>query len=437
MRSRFSVGTRSSRVSALTVLLVASVSGLHAQATDARWKPWLGCWASNDSLTVSLNGPTSSNLVCVVPSTVGAGVAIASVANGKIIAQDFLNPTGQRASLTRDGCPGWESATWSADGNRILLRSEFTCAGGVTRKGSGVFGMSPEGEWIQVQGVFVRGNAGIRAMRFHAANVRITFDSSNTASTTQSTLGFSTETARFIAAAPMRNSDILDLSKNVDTPVAEAWLTELGQRFFLNAKALVALADGGLPSRTLDLVVALSYPETFALDKATPRLQNAGMVNADAYGSRRGYGTSPWGLSSSFDMRCDAAFDRMFAYGYYSSNINSLYCAGNRYGYTQSYGYGNGYYWGQTPVIIVTRGPDGSGTVTPQGRAVKGQGYTRDRSAPTGVSAERRSSGSSAGYSSGGSGGGSSSSSGSSSSGSSGGAAAPAERTARPRPPGE
>ena len=435
------VGTRFLQMSALVAVMAAPVSGVHAQqTTDERWTPWLGCWASNDSMTVSLRGPTSSNVLCVVPSGTSAGVAIATVVNGEIVSQDYLNPTGVRASLTRDGCPGWESATWSADGHRIMLRSEFTCAGGVIRKGSGVFGMSREGEWIQVQGVDVRGNAGIRAMRFHAANVRLTYDLSKATGTTRAALGFSTETARFVAGAPMGNRDILDLSKNVAAPVAEAWLTELDQRFYLNAKELIALADGGLPSRTLDVVVALSYPKTFALDKAAPRAANVYSANANGYNARRAYGESPWGLSSALDMRCDDAFDRMFAYGTYSSSYNQRYCNGNRYGYSQPYGYGNGYYWGQTPVIIVTRGSEGSSTTPPQGRAIKGQGYTRDRSAPTGVSAERGSSGSSAGYSSGSSSGGgssgSSSSSGSSGGGSSGGAAAPAERTAKPRPPG-
>jgi hypothetical protein len=54
-----------------------------------------------------------------------------------------------------------------------------------------------------------------------------------------------------------------------------------------------------------------------------------------------------------------------------------------RYGYGGGlsggvFGYGNGYYYGNTPIIIVNRGDNGTGgSVAPQGRAVRGGGYTR------------------------------------------------------------
>ena len=210
--------------------------------------------------------------------------------------------------------------------------------------------------------------------------------------------------------------------------------------------------DAGLPSRTMDLMIALSNPKVFAIDKARPNDLTVRATNA--YGSRPGNGTAAWGDVGMSRYSCYSEFDRMLGFGYYPMTFSDPSCYANgqyyrnaRYGYNgygyNAYGYNDGYYWGQTPVIIVNRGTGGTdGTyapASPQGRAVNGQGYTRDRtsagasasssggySAPSGSSSSSGSSGSSSG-----------SSGGSSSSGSSGSASGTSTgRTAVPRPPG-
>jgi hypothetical protein len=202
----------------------------------------------------------------------------------------------------------------------------------------------------------------------------------------------------------------------------EAWLLERGQRFALDAKTLVQLADAGVPARVTDAMVAVTNPQTFAVAHVNPATQY-NRPEDEVTGRRIPVFLAPpmydpygWGYSR-------------YGYGYgYGSPYGYGY---NGYGYGGYYGYP---YYG-SPIIVLPGGnvPGGNG-----GRMVRGQGYqpgvgasnsgrtARPRNAP--APADSRSSGSWG-----------SSSSGSSSSGSTGSSSAPApspapERTAKPRP---
>ena len=192
-----SILRQSGQLATALALAVSFAATIGAQTPDPRWKPMLGCWSSPDPATITLTGKGDAGLLCVVPLTSGNGVAVASIIGGEVVSRDSIDASGSRVSTSRDGCPGWESATWSRDGHRLLLRSEFVCTGGSTRKGSAVFGMSPDGEWIQVQGVGVAANTGVRARRFMAStDVTIAYDTSNKSVRDRSVVGFSTQTAR-------------------------------------------------------------------------------------------------------------------------------------------------------------------------------------------------------------------------------------------------
>ncbi len=429
-----------------------------AQTPDARWQPWLGCWAPSDapSQGIAANN-TAAGLVCVVPAASGAGVEVATVANGVVVHRERLNPTGARTAKTLDNCPGWESATWSADSRRLMLRSEYVCGNNIKVRGSGVFAISPTGEWIQVQGSSVGAGASARAVRYTAVGLQLEraaigadTDSTRVHLVTVST-GFGTISARSVAGENVLADHVLEVARHVDGPVAEAWLNEVEQRFLLDGRELVRLADAGLSPRLIDLMVALSYPQRFAVKRTEP-------VRADL-GSRGTVsgGGAGYNYRGSPSERWECGFgNSMLSYGYYGSGCYSGYYG---YGYSAigrygAYGYGpygsggygyngyngyNGYYTGQQPIIIIQRPADNSPSRT-EGRAVNGSGYTRRTSEPS--SNPQRSSGSSSsssssssgssGSSSGSSGAASSSAGSSSSSGSSSG-----DRTAKPRvPPG-
>ena len=124
-------------------LLASTVpSLLGAQNVDARWQPWIGCWSAtsgNDRADISLSGHDTQRFVCVSPAATQnpAEVVITSIADGKVLSRETIDANGARVTKTVDDCPGWESAQWSADGQRLLLKSEFVCSGKVDAKGVG------------------------------------------------------------------------------------------------------------------------------------------------------------------------------------------------------------------------------------------------------------------------------------------------------------
>jgi hypothetical protein len=381
---------------AVAVALLANTA--HAQTT--RWQPYVGCWTPSNAATTNAVTPISSNmaspngspvhaapvgLLCVAPTNGGSEVDLATIVNGKVAHLEHISATGTQMPKTVDNCPGWESATWSEDNQRVFLRSEFRCGASAVVKGSGMFAISSDGQFVQIQGSTVNGNTGARAIRYEPAGVQLAMkpgtmlSDSSIVETVPQPNGMQLQTVRAAAGAPATTRDIIDVSKHVDVAVAGAWLNELGQRFAVNGKELVTLADAGVPPYMIDLMVALSYPERYAI-RRSDGTTTGGASMAD--NSRR---------SDNFDdgSRSNGYWDcgygaRMLAFGYYGGPCNAGYSTYDPYGFGYGYGYGyngygyNPYYYGNRPVVIITRGDagNGDGSTPVQGRAVKGQGYT-------------------------------------------------------------
>ena len=374
------------------LLLVAGAlaSSLDAQ-TDSRWTAFLGCWESS---TVALQW------VCVVPAAEGGASAVdlVTVADGRVAARERVAATGERVASERDGCTGWEIAEWSAQGQRVYLRSTHACPGGVGRLATGLMAMSPNGEWLYIQSVSVEGGqTGVRVLRYREASVGAPLPPEVSVAPPGGVWAVSR--ARAAAMAPLSPEDIVDVAQRVDARVLEAWLAERGEAVALDGKRLLALADAGVPPRVIDLLVALAYPAAFTKTVGARTDSTAARAPVSA-------GYEPFGP---------------FGYDY-------GYSYGSRYGYGYD-PYNGGWYPGGYPVIIVLQG--GNTAARPHGRVVNGRGYKEgDSDSGSGTQpATRPSSGttSSSGSGSSGSRSGSASSSGSSS-------GSGEQRTAKPRP---
>lgn len=266
---------RSHTVRALTaattaVALSSLITGTAGAQTVGRWQPWVGCWSPNSAIVapITSNGPsTAVGLLCVVPSNGGNDVDLATIVNGKVAHLEHISATGQQVPKSVDNCPGWESATWSTDNQRVFLRSEFTCGATAKVTGSGILAISSEGEFVQIQGTTVNGKAGARAIRYQPAGVQIVMKpglslaDSSIVETVAAGNGFASQSMRAAAGAPASTNAIADVAKHVDLAVAGAWLNEIGQKFNVSGKELVTLADAGVPPYMLDLMVAMSYPD--------------------------------------------------------------------------------------------------------------------------------------------------------------------------------
>jgi hypothetical protein len=340
--------------------------------------------------------------VCVIPTSSGTAVEIATFVGDSVALRQRVDATGEQREVTKDGCSGWERATFSPNGERVYLRSAYTCSGNLTRTSNGVMAMSPAGEWLDVLGVVAGNTTGVRVARYQPAPTG-SLPAEVAAALKDRAQAISD--ARMVAMTPVTTDDVVEASRYIDPGVVQTWIAERGEGFSLDAKRLVALEKSGVAPQVIDIMVALSYPRVFALDR-----------------SRVG------GPAPTEDERAAGGGRTVYVYGW--DPFYSPY--GYRYGYGYGYGYGGYGGWGgwyDRPVVIV-RPPSGNDREQ-HGRVVKGRGYVPGRAVDrSSGSAGSRETGSSGGSASSGSG--SSTSSGTASKSPSSGSTG---RTAKPRPP--
>jgi hypothetical protein len=255
------------------------------------------------------------------------------------------------------------------------------------------------GDWLDVVGVAMRDNIGVRVLRHRASVVLATLPAEiasaiDAAPRPRVALG---------ALLPIGDAEIVDASHHVNAAVVEAWLAETRQAFTVNAARLIRLADAGVEGRVIDMVVALSYPRAFAV-KPSPTGVGALATNDG------GGGGIVTGLGSFSD--CGPYTSGLSLYGWDGCSPYGYGMYGSQYGYSRYgnlYGYDGWYLAGGEPIVIV-RPPDGGSSASTHGQVVNGRGYSAG-GGDAGSASSSGSSGSSSSGSSGSSGGGGSSSS--------------------------
>lgn len=327
---------------AALALMAAPSAGTEREA-DPRWLPWLGCWQPA--------GGAADHLLCIRPLADAQGVEMITYADGRVLSEETVRADGEQRSVQREGCNGWERADFSRDGKRLYLRSEFACEGDVRRSSTGLISMTSPTTWLDVQTVGAGGQNAVRSVRYtlatpermQAAGVEPIAEDRAMAVTT----------ARTAAAAPLTVDDLIEAAAHVSAEALEAWVVERGDRLALDAGSIERMADAGVPESAIDLAIAVSYPDRFAVDRTA--LEGEMLEPERAERSADRYVYPGWEDPFHWDP---------FRY--------------SRYGYRYSpYGYGGGYGWypGYRPVIVVVDGD--ADDADPPGRVVRGRGYTR------------------------------------------------------------
>jgi hypothetical protein len=302
--------------------------------------------------------------------------------------------------MNEAGCTGVQRAEWSREGRRLFARAELTCTSQPARAISGLSTITSDGTWLDVQATDNDGRANVRVRRY------------------QRTAG------QRRAGAAWTLEDVKEAASKISPAALEAALIESGARFRLNSRALVDLDAAKVPDSVIDLMVALSYPEKFQVERrgeASVDLYPPPFLDA-ASSAYWGYGLGyPYFSPYPGDYGNYRYYFSPFSYGYYG-----LYNPYAQYYPTSSIAVGS------EPAPAQRSG---------DGRVIDGVGYTRVRprqaqpadSDGGASSTASRGRATSSGYSQdgGSSSASSSSSSGSSSSGSGGGDGG--GRTAQPR----
>ena len=407
---------------ASAVLLFPVVSSAQ-QATDAKWSSWLGCWelvleSSRDTATrpnpsrrTLPQSPASSRpQICVEPS--GNGVSMTTRVANQAALQQTIVADGVDHPITDKECLGTQRAGWSGDGRKLYSRADLTCSNDKgNRRVSGFSILGANGTWTDIQAVDVSGQQTVRVRNYRRVS-----------ETTLIGRGLT-------HATPLTLEDVKEASSKVSPRALEAALVETGSSFDLSGKDLLSLQDAKVPGSVTDLIVALSYPDRFVVERQ----------------ARADFAPTAPMLDDPFFLGWAFGYPMWSGFGFYSPLYGpySPYFYSPFYAYLPWYDPGN-WYGGGYVGIGDGSGSGGGGGGQPNrpsgaGRVVDGLGYTRVRpreAEPTPTSASTgsvasSSGGSSSSSSSSGGGGGSVSSQGFSSGGSGGGG--DGGRTAQPR----
>ncbi|NIP57213.1 MAG: hypothetical protein GWM92_03570 [Gemmatimonadetes bacterium] len=349
-------------VAALLALAPAAPAGAQA-GTVGSWLPWAGCWEGLPPDAVGgegVEGEVPEGMLCIRPADGVRTAELLTVVDGEIGYTRTLRADGRRQRVSRQGCEGWQTARFSEDGARVYLRTDLTCEGGVRRVASGIMAMVSPYEWIDVQAVEIgEGEASAWVQRYGFADEE-PVEAAGLEEIVEDR-AMAVESARMVAARAPGIDDVIDASEHVHPQAVKSWIAEQSDPFRIDAEGLTAMADAGVPRDVIDVVVAVSYPDRFAVD-GEPRERE-----------------------EEYDRRYD---DRRYgSYGHPRSRV----WLGFHFGYPYYYGpyryrssffhpYGFGYYPYYRPSVVIVRPRDAGG------RVLNGQGYRGPRRRTTGGS---------------------------------------------------
>lgn len=391
-----------------------------AQKMDARFNGWLGCWRLEDDIA------GTGARMCITPDR--TGVRLQTLVGTHRGIDELVIADGVTRSIVDTACKGTEIAEWSNDGQRVFRTTEVTCNNEGKRVIKSVAFLAPGPMWINVQHVSGEtATANVRAQRYRRA--------------ANQTLADGSKAAQPAARTPLGDvrwsiEDVIEASNRLPAEALQAALSDVSQKFNISKRTLLTLDDAGVPDSVIDLMVALTFPDRFIVERAAGSSMPVGVSTGGG-----------WYDPFMSPMWTDQYANCYSAGGYYGYRSYYNACGPYAYGYNTFSPYGSTYYGNYYPGGWVPVGSGGDGEVTRpsgEGRVVNGRGYTqiRERTPEPTVSTRGNNGGngtasgwsgnsgggvSSGGYSTGSSGG---SSGGSSSSGGGG------ERTAVARPPG-
>lgn len=331
---------------------------------DSRFAAWIGCWRLDDDLA------GTGARMCITPEK--NGVRMQTVVGSQRGIDELVVPDAVARPIVDSECKGTELAEWSSDAARLFRTTNVSCGQEAPRTIKSVAFLAPGPSWINVQHVSgAAANTAVRVQRYRrAANQQLADGSKAPQPDASLTLRTSSESTKWSI------EDVIEASSKVPAEVVQAALTEVHHGFDLNKRTLLALDQGGVDEQVIDLMVALTYPKRFVIE-------------------RRGGGSTPTGILTG-----NGWFDPMFApmmmgsyadcFSPFGYGYRSYYSACNSMGYSPLLGYdyygynsyyrNGGYYGGWVDVGAFPPGIVGTPVEQAQGRVVNGRGYTQVRS---------------------------------------------------------
>lgn len=319
---------------------------------DARWVPWIGPWR----LVLNKVDTSESNLEKEYLLTINAGdnknsITMKGYRDKTPLAEEEIIADGRRHQFTNDKCTGWYQYSWSETGKRLLLNSELNCQDDPARVISGMSIINKSGDWLDIQLLQNGEERAINIRKYRNVDkdsVTLGHINANQVSSSRNATGTS-----------FSINEIIELSSKVESEVLEAALLEMGEPFPINSKQLARLGNAEVPSRIVDLMVALSFPDKFSVEGEAVSLSQ-GPEAMVVYP----YFQSPY-------YHCS------YAHPFFPWHWASSACSPYGYSYL-GWRVWPGYYYPFWPPYYYEEGGGGHGGSN--GRLIKGHGYTRAKS---------------------------------------------------------
>lgn len=329
---------------------------------DSAWLPWFGCWQLVEE-TGALPDEWADRqsyadrvVVCLTPpegDAAGTAVDVTTIADGERTLVSTLHADGRPHPVDEAACRGERRDTWSADGARLFTRSTLICENESERLVSGVGLMADATTWLDIQLVDTGGRGAVTVRRYRRAGETTTTEAGATP-LPAALRGQAREAAHLTSTTELGTTDIVEAHEMAEQPVVEALMVETNAAFDLDGRALIDLDDAGVPSDVIDLMVALSFPDWFQVDRSESRGGSGGGGGGFAYADPWG----PYGQAGFHDWY--PFYASPFGYYYGWSAYDSLY-------YHSPYG---------SAVVLSDDGNGGRFGDTPPGRAYSGRGYS-------------------------------------------------------------
>ena len=336
-----------------TILLTALALAAAPQAQDPHWYAFEGCW----QVTPQQEG---APLVCMKEAE--GALQLQTFVKGELKSTQRVVADGQARPISEGGCAGDEVGRWSADYTRVFVIAKLSCGTGMERLTTSVLALLGPESVVEVRSLRVGDGTSVRTLRY--TEVPSTAYPAGFELTAGRELA--RETARVHASAALDPADVIEASKQIDAGAVEALLAARAAGFKLSAASLRQLAEAGVPRSTLDVMVALSYPEAFRVAESDGREQARSEWASpyyDPFVTNPYYRYDCYGPNYYSSWMCDYRYGYGYGYSPYGySRYGGMY---NPYGW----GYGNG------GIIVVPVGDDNNQPGA--GGAVGSGGYTR------------------------------------------------------------
>lgn len=236
----------------------ATTDAVAATAPDARYEAFLGCWGIE---TDRIPGRAATSRLCVLPRE-GGGVRLLTVSEGMVVSDEALIPDDVVRPTTTPGCRGTERAVWATTFTGIFRSADLACGTDTaSRAVASLSFLRTDGAWIDVQVVGTGEQSGIRVRRYRLAEDQ----------SLPTDAGAGARSPRLLPASRVPGwtvANVIEATATLPAEGVEAIVTELDRPIELKKKQLLALADGGVNERVIDLLVGLTYPEKFVVRRA-------------------------------------------------------------------------------------------------------------------------------------------------------------------------